>query len=116
MSRGLVALVDALCVIAFAAIGRRSHEHGLSVVGVLTTAWPFLCGAVVGWAVASVATALEPRSLGFAGVVVAAAVVVGMLLRVLTGAGTAWSFVAVATVALLVLLAGWRALARLVVG
>ena len=42
------------------------------------------------------------------------AVAVGMLLRVATGAGTAFSFVVVATVVLGVFLLGWRALAALV--
>ena len=43
--------------------------------------------------------------------VVVGGVVVGMLLRVVTGAGTAFSFVAVATLVLAVLLLGWRAVA-----
>jgi membrane protein implicated in regulation of membrane protease activity len=43
-----------------------------------------------------------------------AAVVLGMLLRRLTGDGTAWPFVVVATVVLAALLLGWRAAVRVV--
>ena len=46
-------------------------------------------------------------------VVWACALVGGMLLRRLTGDGTAWSFVLVATAFLGALLLGWRLLARL---
>lgn len=41
-------------------------------------------------------------------------VAVGMVLRVLTGAGTAWSFIAVAMLATAILLLGWRFVADLV--
>jgi membrane protein implicated in regulation of membrane protease activity len=40
-----------------------------------------------------------------------ATLVVGMVLRRATGAGTAWPFVVVAAVTLAVLLLGWRAIA-----
>ena len=42
----------------------------------------------------------------------ASTVVVGMLLHRVTGEGTAWSFVLVATVVLTALLLGWRLVAR----
>ena len=48
MRRSLLALVDALAVLVFAAIGTRSHEEDLAVVGVLEVAAPFLAGALVG--------------------------------------------------------------------
>jgi hypothetical protein len=113
VTRALPALLDAVLVVVFAAVGRRSHAEGLDVAGLLRTAWPFLAGAAAGWVVAGL-TVGEPRSLGFGAVVVAGAVVVGMLLRVAAGQGTAWSFVVVATVVLTVLLLGWRLVARLV--
>jgi hypothetical protein len=113
VTRALPALLDAVLVVVFAAVGRRSHAEGVDVAGILRTAWPFLAGAAAGWVVASL-TVGEPRSLGFGGVVVAATVVVGMALRLATGQGTAWSFVVVATVVLTVFLLGWRLVARLV--
>lgn len=113
MSRVLPLLLDAVLVVVFAAVGRRSHEHGLSVSGVLQTAWPFLAGTAAGWLLASVLTDLAPRSVAFGLVVVASTVVIGMALRVVTGAGTAWSFVIVATVVTSVLLLGWRLVASL---
>ncbi|EUA68678.1 hypothetical protein I553_1866 [Mycobacterium xenopi 4042] len=45
--------VDVLCVLLFCALGRRSHDEGLSAAGVVTTAWPFLSGTVVGWLVSA---------------------------------------------------------------
>ncbi|HQF03264.1 MAG TPA: DUF3054 domain-containing protein [Phycicoccus sp.] len=114
MSRLLPVLLDAAFVVVFAAIGRRSHEHGLSAVGVIQTAGPFLCGAAAGWLLASTLTSLAPTGLPFGLVVVVATVVIGMLLRLAIGAGTAWSFVTVATAVLTVMLLGWRLLARLV--
>ena len=79
----------------------------------LQTAWPFLAGTVAGWA-GGLLAGLGPRTLAFGGVVVAASVVVGMVLRVVvTGAGTAATFVVVATLVLALFLLGWRVLARL---
>ena len=49
-SRMLTALAaDVVCVVAFTALGRRSHDEGVSLVGVAETAWPFLVGTGVGW-------------------------------------------------------------------
>ena len=114
MSRVLPALLDGILVLAFAAVGRRSHAEGLTLTGVLTTAWPFLAGAAAGWVLAVLVLDDEPRAVVFGAVVVVAAVVIGMLLRQATGQGTAVSFVVVATIALAVLLLGWRLVARLV--
>ncbi len=113
MSRVVPALLDAVLVVVFAAIGRRSHTEGLTVGGIASTAWPFLAGAVAGWALGLLVVDDGPRSLAFGAIVLAAAVVVGMLLRQATGQGTAPSFVVVATVSLAVLLLGWRLVARL---
>src|SRR6202008_1181268 len=42
-------VADAASIIAFCAIGRRSHAEGVTVAGVAQTAWPFLVGGAVGW-------------------------------------------------------------------
>jgi 8-oxo-dGTP diphosphatase len=103
-------LVDVLALLVFAAFGRRSHAEGLAVAGVLHTAWPFLAGAVVGWAASRAWR--RPAAPWPSGVATwLAAVVVGMLLRRLTGEGTPLDFVAVATGFVALFLLGWRLLA-----
>ncbi len=37
-------VADAVCVLVFCAIGRRSHAEGITIAGVAETAWPFLTG------------------------------------------------------------------------
>lgn len=104
--------VDVACVLLFCAVGRRSHDEGLNVVGVATTAWPFLSGTAVGWLVARAWR--HPTVLFPTGVVVwVCTVAVGMLLRKATSAGVAASFVVVASTVTALLLLGWRAALRL---
>lgn len=102
--------LDAVLVTAFAALGRSSHAEQLTVAGVAATAWPFLLGLVVGWAVAALLGRRTPLTVRAAWPVWLLTVAVGMLLRRSSGAGTAAAFVVVATVTLGVLLLGWRAL------
>lgn len=104
-------VIDTVLVIVFAAIGRASHDEGIDPAGVLQTAWPFLVGLVVGWALNWVSTRRPPLSWRTAWRVWVLTVLVGMLVRRLTGDGTAVAFVIVATVTLGVLLLGWRLLA-----
>lgn len=107
---------DVVAVVVFAAVGRRSHAEGDSVAGVLATAWPFLAGTVVGWLLSGALTrATRATRLIPTGVAVwLSTVVVGMVLRRLTGQGTAASFVVVALVVLGAFLLGWRGVRRLV--
>ncbi|HZC91667.1 MAG TPA: DUF3054 domain-containing protein [Mycobacterium sp.] len=100
--------IDVVCVLLFCAVGRRSHDEGLNAAGVATTAWPFLSGTGVGW-LASQAWR-RPTALVPTGVVVwLCTVAVGMLLRKVTSAGVAASFVVVASSVTALLLLGWRA-------
>jgi hypothetical protein len=100
--------VDAACVLVFCAVGRRSHDEGLNVAGIATTAWPFLSGTAVGWLAARAWR--RPTVVAPTGVVVwLCTVAVGMLLRKATSAGVAASFVVVASTVTAVLLLGWRA-------
>jgi hypothetical protein len=104
---GAAIAIDVVCVLAFCAIGRRSHAEGITVAGVLDTAWPFLCGTVAGWL--AVKAWQRPTSLAPTGVVIwVSTVVVGMLLRKATSQGTAVSFVVVASLSTAILLLGWR--------
>lgn len=114
-TRGVTAalLADAVCVLAFCTIGRRSHAEGITVTGVLETAWPFLSGTAVGW-LASRAWQ-RPTSLAPTGIAVwLSTVIIGMLLRKATSQGTAVSFIVVAAISTAVLLLGWRLGARAV--
>jgi hypothetical protein len=102
---------DVLVVLVFATIGRSSHDEGIMVGGVAHTAWPFLVGAAIGWRLVEMGH--DDRRSNKAGVRVWLLTrVVGMVLRRLTGAGTAASFVVVATIVLGVLFLGWRFVAR----
>ncbi len=100
--------VDVACVLAFCAIGRRSHDEGLGVAGIATTAWPFLSGTALGW-LASRAWRRPTAVLPTGAVVWLCTVAVGMLLRKATSAGVAASFVVVALSVTALLLLGWRA-------
>ncbi|WNF42826.1 DUF3054 domain-containing protein [Rhodococcus sp. SG20037] len=111
-------LIDAILVIIFCAIGRRTHEEANALAGLAKTSWPFLTGLVIGWAATFAlyrdkfnAVLLVPTGV----VVWLGAVVFGMILRVLSGQGTQFSFIVVATLVLGAFLLGWRALAPLVV-
>ena len=110
-------LIDAILVIIFCAIGRRTHEEANALAGLAKTSWPFLTGLVIGWAATFAlyrdkfnAVLLVPTGV----VVWLGAVVFGMILRVLSGQGTQFSFIVVATLVLGAFLLGWRALAPLV--
>lgn len=116
MRPGLVAVVDLVCVLVFAAIGRASHGEDVGPVGLAGTAWPFAAGGLVGWVLVLAVRAVRARpSAVRAGVLVwLPTVAVGMLLRAVSGAGVQTSFVVVATIVLGVFLLGWRAAAALV--
>jgi hypothetical protein len=107
-------VTDVIGVLVFCAVGRRSHDEGLSVTGIATTAWPFLTGTLIGW-LASRAWQ-RPTAVVPTGVVVwLCTVAAGMLLRKASSAGVAASFVLVAASVTAVLLLGWRAAVALTV-
>lgn len=107
--------IDLAVVIAFVAIGRSTHRHGLGVAGMASTAWPFLCGLAIGWALVlcwsgrSRATSLR-SGLG----VGVCTVAVAMVLRVVSGQGTAAAFVLVALAFLGGAMLAWRAVLAVV--
>lgn len=106
-------LADALCVLLFCAIGRRSHAEGVTVSGVAETAWPFLVGAAVGWLISR--GWRRPLAITPTGVAVwACTIAVGMLLRKATSGGVAVTFVIVASVVTAIFLLGWRGVAAVV--
>jgi len=103
-------LLDVALVLVFAAVGRASHDESSPVLGVLSTAWPFLVGTGLGWLVVRVVRRSWPLDVAPGVTVWFATVLVGMLLRHAVGSGTAVSFVVVASVVLALFLLGWRAL------
>jgi Protein of unknown function (DUF3054) len=103
--------LDTVVICLFAAIGRRSHGESDALLAVATTAWPFLAGMSAGWLVCVFAFGRAPLRVPDAIPLWLATVAIAMVLRSLTGAGTAFSFVVVATVFLGAALLGWRALA-----
>jgi hypothetical protein len=83
------------------------------VAGVAATAWPFLTGTLLGWVLSR--GWRRPTALTPTGVVVwVCTFAVGMLLRKLTSAGVAASFVVVASSVTAMLLLGWRVALRTV--
>lgn len=113
-SLGYAIVLDVVLVLIFAVSGRSSHAESLSVGGVFTTAWPFLLALAIGWAASR--NWRSPLRLWPNGVCIWVITVMGgMILRVLSGAGTAVSFIIVATIVLGVFLLGHRALASLLI-
>jgi hypothetical protein len=107
----LAVALDVAAVLVFVAIGRTSHDHGVSAGGMASTSWPFLAGLAVGWVAIRAwrqPVALVPTGVG----VWLSCVAVGMVLRVVAGQGTALAFIAVALAFLALELLGWRLLAR----
>lgn len=105
-------MLDVCCVLVFVVIGRASHTQGESLAGIASTSWPFLCGAAAGWA--ATRAWRRPLALRPAGLAVwLCTVAVGMILRVVSGQGTAVAFIIVALAFLGLFLLGWRVLARL---
>lgn len=104
-------VADVVLVVAFAAVGRASHDSDVWS-GLWQTAWPFLAALAVGWLVTRAWRApAAPVRTGLG--VWAVTLVGGMLLRAASGQGTALPFVIVASLTLFVALVGWRAGAAL---
>lgn len=102
-------VVDVAVVLVFVAIGRSSHHHGMTFAGIVSTTWPFAVGLGLGWLV----VVLQHRngtSLKSGVVIWLATVLGGMVLRVLSGQGTALAFIIVALVFLGGLMLGLRML------
>jgi hypothetical protein len=101
-------VLDVVFVVLFTVIGRVSHGEGLAFGGVIQTAWPFLAGTVLGWLVT--AGWRRPLALVRTGIPIwVLTVAVGMVLRVVSAQGIAFSFVIVATIFVGLFLLGWRA-------
>ncbi len=108
----LAVILDCCCVLVFVIIGRASHTKGESLGGIASTAWPFLAGLTGGWLAARAWR--RPAGLWPAGASAwIGAVALGMVLRAVSGQGTALAFIGVALAFLGLFLLGWRLLAGL---
>ena len=111
-SARVAAALDCCCVLVFVVIGRASHSKGEMLGGIASTAWPFLVGLAVGWLAARAwrrPLALVPSGIG----AWLGTVAVGMVLRVVSGQGTAFAFILVALAFLGLFMLGWRLCWRL---
>jgi hypothetical protein len=107
MRSAAAGLADLCCVLVFVVIGRANHHAAGGLAGLAGTAWPFLTGAAAGMLVTRAwrrPTALVPTGVG----VWLGTVVLGMLLRVVSGQGTAVAFILVALAFLGLFQLGWR--------
>jgi hypothetical protein len=101
-------VLDLLAVLAFAALGRRSHGEDLA--GTLLVAAPFAIGAAAGWAAGRAWR--QPHAVRTGVIVWLGAAGAGLALRgAVFGRGLAPSFVLVAAVTLAALVIGWRGVA-----
>jgi hypothetical protein len=117
-SRLGAAALDIACVVIFVIIGRASHAKGETLGGIASTSWPFLTGLACGWLAAGLVGRgrawQQPAALAPAGVAAwLGTVIVGMVLRVVSGQGTAFAFICVALAFLGLFLLGWRLVFRL---
>lgn len=97
-------LIDAVLVLAFAAIGRASHSEALGVLDILGTAWPFLAALLLSWVIVRL-TDRDHSRVWPAGVLIwAVTVSSGLALRILFGDTAAPAFIIVATITLAVFL------------
>ncbi|WP_417508267.1 DUF3054 domain-containing protein [Microbacterium sp.] len=104
-------LIDLVLVVVFCVIGRLSHDEGIfsDLPGLLNTTWPFVLALLLAHGVLLLRKAQPDRMLP--GVMVwFLTVVIGLLLRLFSGQGTAVPFIIVATLTLALFLLGWRAI------
>ena len=105
------AIVDVVAVVVFVAIGRRNHDEGAALSGVLGTAAPFLIALGSSWI--GLRTWRDPFNRASFIATWVITVFVGLLLRrVVFDRGIATAFVIVATITLGVLLGLGRTLSK----
>ncbi len=105
----LAALLDAAVIVGFATTGISTHS-GEIIADLLRVVWPFAVGAALGWLVSIAWKA--PAAPVRAGVTVwFFAAGCGMILRVATGGGFAWTFFLVTALVLFAGIVGWRLIA-----
>lgn len=105
--------VDVVLIVLFALLGRREHEHALSIGGILMTALPFLVAYVVVTLLSKPWTTIN--KLFPVGVLVwVVTVAAGLALRVAMDSTAALPFIIVATLVLGAFLMGRRLVTSMV--
>lgn len=111
----MVLLIDLVLVVVFCVIGRLSHAEGIfgDLAGLLGTIWPFVAALLIAHVVLMIRRVRRERMLpGLS--IWAVTVVLGLVLRAVSGQGTALPFIIVTTLMLALFLLGWRAVLALV--
>ena len=105
------AIVDVVAVVVFVAIGRRNHNEGTALSGVLSVAAPFLIALGISWI--GLRTWREPFNRASMVATWVITVVIGLLLRRLVfDRGIATAFIIVTVITLGLLLGLGRLLSR----
>jgi len=108
-------LIDFISVLIFVMIGRHTHKDANSLSGIFTTMWPFTVGLLFGWLF--IEWRNRTSTTKSSGLLIALfTVAIGMILRVISGQGTALAFIIVALAFLTFLFIGWRMLLSKVLG
>ena len=103
----MAVIADAVLIVVFAAVGRRTHDEGSAIGQTFVIAAPFLIGYVI--AAAALRLDRDPFSIRRAVPVWLAGIALGLVLRgTLFGRGLAPAFVIVAFLTTGLLLIGWR--------
>ncbi|MDO5453881.1 MAG: DUF3054 domain-containing protein [Corynebacterium sp.] len=118
MSRPSAILADVVAIAVFALLARMAHQSDdmpFTFGGWLSTLWPFLIGVAVAWVVIAAAK-WDGAKLHPAGWVAwLIVVVVGLSIwGIRNQAFPHWSFIIVASVMSVILMLGWRAVAKAV--
>lgn len=113
ISTTMALAVDAIAVLVFALLGKLFHaSDGFSVLGWLGTAWPFLLGLAVAWAVLLTGV-LRPAPGSGLGILIVTWFV-GIVVRGIVTMSVAWGFVVTSLIFLGILMLGWRTVASFV--
>lgn len=110
-------LLDVVFVVLFVVIGRRNHEDGFALPGLLLAILPFLIGLGAGWGLIRWRSSHWPQRVAHGITLAIVTVVIGMLVRVVMGQsvgdgfGGLLTFAAVAVAFLVLFLVGWRSIA-----
>jgi FtsH-binding integral membrane protein len=107
---GLPIGCDLVAIAVFVLLGLHAHHHAPTLHEIANVWYPFAVGALVGWGIV-LRGHIDGVGLRGGAVVVVSAVAIGMMLRVVTGQGTASAFIAVALMFLGLFLGGWRLVA-----
>ncbi len=107
----VAAVIDVVAVIAFVIIGRKNHDEGSALSGIVKVAAPFLIALALGW----LATRAwkSPMAVATGIVIWLVTIIAGLALRkVAFDGGAALPFVIVASLFNLATLVGWRCIAE----